>query len=68
MNRDQFIRKLRKPARKQKKLFIVEFERGKGSHCMITFEATSVALQQDLTPGRIERFLKQTGVDRADLS
>lgn len=67
MNRDQLIRKLRKLARNQNKNFTVETAKGKGSHYMVTFENATSALQHELTPGRIERFLKQLGLKPSDL-
>jgi hypothetical protein len=67
MKRDQLIRRLRKLARKTGVPFEVESNVGKGSHYRVKWGTKVSTLQHDLNPGRIERFLKQLGIDPADI-
>lgn len=67
MTREQLIQSLRRYARKQKIAFEVDTKKGDGSHYRVTLGTKVSTLQQKLNPGRIQRFLKQLGVDPADL-
>lgn len=67
MNRDGFLRALRKFARKNALPLEVDRTKGKGSHFRVKLGDRITTVQQDLNPGRIDRILKQLGVSRADL-
>lgn len=67
MNRDQLIRALRRYARKRELTFDVDRTKGKGSHYIVTVGSLKTTLQDKLTPGRVERILKQLGIDPAAL-
>ncbi len=67
MNRNQLIQRLRKYARKNKLHFEVDTKKGKGSHYTVTVGEKWTMVQSDLTPGRIERLLKQLELDPADI-
>lgn len=67
MTREQLIQSLRRYARKQKITLEVDKKKGDGSHYRVTLGQEVSTLQKKLNPGRIERFLKQLGVDPADL-
>ncbi|MEN5084277.1 hypothetical protein ABE438_17490 [Bosea sp. TWI1241] len=67
MNRDQLIRSLRRYARNRSIRFEVDTKKGSGSHYRVRLGDKVSTLQNDLNPGRIERFLKQLGVNLADL-
>jgi mRNA interferase HicA len=61
------IRALRKYARKQELRFELDKKKGKGSHYTIFIGDEFTTLQAELTPGRIERALKQLKISSADL-
>lgn len=63
MNRDQLIRALRRYARRNELAFDVDRNKGKGSHYIVTVGSIKTTIQDKLTPGRIERILKQLGID-----
>lgn len=67
MTREQLLQALRKYARKRGMALEVDAKKGKGSHHRIKLNGRLSTLQDKLNPGRIERFLKQLGVDPADL-
>ena len=67
MNRDQLVRALRRYARARELPFKVETKRGKGSHYRVRVGDRVTTIQKDLTPGRIERALKQLNVNLGDL-
>lgn len=67
MNRDQLIRSLRRYAKDRGIRFEVDAKKGNGSHYRIRVGDKVSTLQKELNPGRIERFLKQVGVDPADV-
>lgn len=67
MTRDQLIQRLRRYARKKKIAFEVDTKKGKGSHYIVTLDGKFTTVQMQLNPGRIDRLLKQLGVDPADL-
>ena len=67
MNRDQLIRRLRRFAKKGGVPFEVDKKKGNGSHYRVKLGNKRSTLQEDLNPGRIERFLKQLDVDPADI-
>jgi len=67
VNRDQLVRALRRYCRKRGISIAVDKKKGNGSHYRITVADRISTLQMDLNPGRIERFLKQLGIDPADL-
>ncbi len=67
MNREQLIRSLKRYARKNNLPHDVDKKKGKGSHYTFFLGDKFTTLQNKLNPGRIERALKQLGVDPADL-
>jgi len=67
MNREQLVRALRKSARDRGVFFEVDRKSGKGSHYRVQFDERRSTIQDKLNPGRIERILKQLGIDPADL-
>ena len=67
MTREQLIQRLRRYARKQNLSFDLDTKKGKGSHYTIFVGDKFTTVQQKLNPGRIERALKQLGVDPADV-
>jgi hypothetical protein len=67
MNRDQLIQALRKHARKEGKTLAVDTKKGKGSHYRVTLDGVTTTVQQKLTPGRVDRVLKQLGLERKDI-
>jgi hypothetical protein len=66
VNRDQFIRKLRKFARKNNLEFVMESNRGKGSHYLVGLNGRFTTVHHELTPGRIERICKQLGISSGE--
>lgn len=67
MNRTQLIQALKRYARKRKLHFLEDRKKGKGSHYLVEVGDKGTTVQSDLNPGRIQRILKQLGVDPADL-
>jgi mRNA interferase HicA len=67
MNREQFIRALRKLARERGVLFEVDKKSGKGSHYRVQFDGRLSTVQDKLNPGRIQRILKQLEIDPTEL-
>ncbi len=67
MTRDQLLTALRKYARKNNLELVVDMKKGKGSHYRIKLNGRISTLQQQLTPGSIQRFLKQLGMTPGDL-
>lgn len=67
MTRDQLIRRLRRYAKDHNLGFEVDTKKGNGSHYRVKLGSQVSTLQKDLNPGRIERFLKQLGIDPADV-
>lgn len=67
MNRDGLIRELRRYAKDRDLRFEVDKKKGNGSHYRVKLGDKVSTLQNDLNPGRIERFLKQLGVNPADI-
>lgn len=67
MNRDQLVRALRRYCRKRGIALEVDKKKGNGSHYRVKVGGAISTLQMELNPGRIERFLKQLGIDPADL-
>lgn len=67
MTPEQLIQRLRRYARKQGMAFEVDTKKGDGSHYRVRLGDEVSILQQKLNPGRIQRFLRQLGVDLADL-
>lgn len=64
MNRDAFIRELRKYCRKNSLAFSWNARHGKGGHGRVTVGEKFTTVQTDLTPGRIESILKQLGLPK----
>ncbi len=64
MNRDGFIRDLRRYCRKNDLSFEWKVSRGKGGHGLLKVGAAKTTVQSDLTPGRIESILKQLGLPK----
>ncbi len=62
-SRDQVIQALRRYCKKNGIPFEVDRKKGKGSHYWVRVGDRATTVQQKLNPGRIERFLKQLGVD-----
>jgi hypothetical protein len=67
MTREQLLQALRRYARKTGQTLVVDTRKGKGSHYRVKLGGAVSTLQSDLNPARIARFLKQVGVDPADL-
>ena len=67
MTQDGLIRALRKYARKRELFFDVDTNKGKGSHYVVTLGQRFTTVQNHLNPGRIERVLKQLGVDPGEI-
>jgi hypothetical protein len=67
MTREQLLQMLRKHARKNGRVLKVDASKGKGSHYRVTLDGVTSTLQQELNPGRIQRFLKQLGLALDDL-
>ena len=64
MNRDAFIRDLRKYCRKTGRTFSWDASRGKGGHGEVEVDGKFTTVQTDLKPGRIEAILKQLGLPK----
>lgn len=67
MNRYQLIRALRRYARKRDLDFMVDTNRGKGSHYVVRIGAAKTTVQDKLTPGRITAICKQLNIEFSDL-
>lgn len=67
MTREQLLTALRRYARKNRLALDVDRKKGNGSHYRVKLNGKVSTLQDKLNPGRIERFLKQIGVNPADL-
>lgn len=67
MNRDGLIRALRRYAGRRDLPFELYTKKGKGSHYRLRLGDRITTVQSELSPGRIERVLKQLGIDPADL-
>lgn len=65
MKREQLIRSLRRYAKDRDLDLVVDTKKGKGSHYRVRLGDKVTTIQKDLNPGRIERILKQLGVDPA---
>ena len=67
MNRDQFLRELRREARKRGLVFRIVETRGKGSHYRVHFGDRFTTVQSgDLTPLMVRSLRKQLGMDDTD--
>jgi len=62
MTRTQFIRRLRRIARKNGLEFELDTSRGAGSHYIVRVGDKRTTVQSDLNPRRIERIMKQLGL------
>ncbi|WP_306118453.1 MULTISPECIES: type II toxin-antitoxin system HicA family toxin [unclassified Roseitalea] len=62
MTRTQFIRRLRRIARKNGLEFELDNSRGAGSHYIVRVGDKRTTVQSDLNPRRIERIMKQLGL------
>jgi hypothetical protein len=62
MNRDQFLTRLQKYARKNNLPFHLDKKKGNGSHYRLKLGDKITTVQQELNPTRIERLLKQLGL------
>jgi hypothetical protein len=67
MTREQLLSALRKYARKRGLELVVDRRKGNGSHYRVKLDGRVSTLQDKLDPGRIERFLRQIGIEPADL-
>lgn len=67
MTREQLLRALRRYARKRGLELVVDRSKGNGSHYRVKLDGRVSTLQDKLGPGRIERFLRQIGIEPADL-
>lgn len=67
MNREQFIRAIRRLARKTGASFDVDKTKGKGSHYTVSYDGKWTTVQSELTPLRINRILAQLDIDPADI-
>ena len=65
MTREQLIQSLRRYCKKRDIPFEVDTKKGNGSHYRVRVGDQVTTVQQGLNPGRIERILKQLGVDPA---
>ena len=63
MNREQLIRALRRYARKRNIRFDLLKDRGKGGHYLVEVGSKRTILQSTLSPGKVERALKQLDID-----
>jgi hypothetical protein len=64
VNRDSFLRDLRRYCRRNGLIFEWDPRRGKGGHGIVSVEGRFTTVQTDLTPGRIEAILKQLGLPK----
>ena len=63
MKRDQFLKELRKQARKDGATLSVVTNKGKGSHIRVTYnDNTTTVKDGELTPGYVRLLKKQLGV------
>ncbi len=67
MNCEQLIRALRKYARKRNIHFELVKDRGKGGHYLVAVGSKRTILQSTLSPGKVERALKQLEIDIGDV-
>lgn len=67
MNRDQFLRELRREARKRGLVFRIVETRGKGSHYRVHLGDRFTTVQSgELTPLMVRSLRKQLGMDDTD--
>ena len=64
VNRDGFLRDLRRFCRKTGRTFDWKPSRGKGGHGIVTVDGRFTTVQSSLTEGRIESILKQLGLPK----
>lgn len=68
MNREDFLRKLRKYARKKDLSFDLQKDRGKGAHYRVRLgEKVATVQSGELSPFNIRRLCEQLGIDPAEL-
>lgn len=64
MDREAFIRRLRRYCRRENLSFSWDPRTGKGGHGRVTVQGRFTTVQTDLTPGRVETILKQLGLPK----
>jgi len=64
VNRDGFLRALRRYCRKNGMFFRLDEARGKGGHAVVWVGERRTTVQSDLNESRVERILKQLGLDK----
>lgn len=63
MKRDQFLKELRKQARKQGATLTIVTNKGKGSHIRVTLGGRTTTVKDgELSPGYVRLLKKQLGV------
>lgn len=68
MQREQFLRRLRRLARKHALAFEVDKSLGKGSHYRVRLAGRLTTVQSgDLSPGHVRRICEQLGIAPDDL-
>ena len=68
MQREQFLRRLRRLARKRALELLVDKTLGKGSHYRVRLSGRLTTVQSgDLSPGHVRRICEQLGIDPSDL-
>lgn len=68
MQREQFLRRLRRFARKRSLAFEVDKTLGKGSHYRVLLAGRLTTVQSgELSPGHVRRICEQLGIDPGDL-
>lgn len=64
MNRDSFLRDLKRYCRRNALAIEVDKGRGKGGHYLVTVGEITTTIQSDINEGRAERILKQLGLPK----
>ena len=63
MKRDQFLKELRRLARKEGHELAVVTNKGKGSHIRVTYNGKTTTIKDgELTPGYVRLLKKQMGI------
>ncbi len=64
VNREAFIRELRRYGRENNLVVEINFRRGKGSHCVVTLgERFTTIPQGEIAPGTLRAIRRQLGIE-----
>ena len=62
-DQDDFVRQLRKFARKTNTVVVVDKTKGKGSHARVKYGVRATTVPRNIGPGLRRAILKQLGID-----